>query len=191
MSYNPNSGDADLAAIAALSPSNNDIIQRKAGAWTNRTIAQYYADLQASVKGDVYFFSPLHTGAGMSPADSTTYYYGGGVLSGLVTTDTSVDGSFGVDITIIACIVSISNNTTSGTAEAATFKIRNVTDAASATIGTGATNGSATNTISHTFTGLSIDVDAGDLVCSQIDTPAWVTNPVSMQIRTTYLCKRR
>lgn len=40
--------DADLTAIAALSPSNDDIIQRKAGAWVVRTIAQYLADLQGT-----------------------------------------------------------------------------------------------------------------------------------------------
>jgi hypothetical protein len=37
--------DADLDAIAALAPTNDDIIQRKAGAWTNRTLAQLIADL--------------------------------------------------------------------------------------------------------------------------------------------------
>lgn len=37
--------DSDLNAIAALTPSNDDIIQRKAGAWTNRTIAQIASDL--------------------------------------------------------------------------------------------------------------------------------------------------
>lgn len=37
--------DADLTAIAALSPSDDDIIQRKAGAWTNRTMAQLKTDL--------------------------------------------------------------------------------------------------------------------------------------------------
>ncbi len=37
--------NADLAAIAALTPSNDDILQRKAGSWTNRTVAQYLADL--------------------------------------------------------------------------------------------------------------------------------------------------
>lgn len=36
--------DSDLTAIAGLSPNNDDIIQRKAGAWTNRSIAQYKAD---------------------------------------------------------------------------------------------------------------------------------------------------
>jgi hypothetical protein len=40
--------DADLTAIAGISPSNDDIIQRKAGAWTNRTIAQLKTDLSLS-----------------------------------------------------------------------------------------------------------------------------------------------
>ena len=37
--------DADLAAIAGLTPVNNDVIQRKIGVWTNRTIAQLRSDL--------------------------------------------------------------------------------------------------------------------------------------------------
>ncbi len=44
--------DADLTAIAALSPTNDDLLQRKAGAWTNRTPAQVKTDL-VLVKGDV------------------------------------------------------------------------------------------------------------------------------------------
>lgn len=44
--------DADLTAIAALTPSNDDVIQRKAGAWTNRTMAQVKTDL-ALAKSDV------------------------------------------------------------------------------------------------------------------------------------------
>jgi hypothetical protein len=37
--------DSDLTAIAGLTPSNDDIIQRKAGAWVNRTMAQLLSDL--------------------------------------------------------------------------------------------------------------------------------------------------
>lgn len=44
--------DADLTAIAAISPSDDDVIQRKAGAWINRTMAQLKADL-ALAKWDV------------------------------------------------------------------------------------------------------------------------------------------
>jgi hypothetical protein len=44
--------DSDLTAIAALTPTDNDIIQRKSGAWTNRTVAQFKTDLSL-VKADV------------------------------------------------------------------------------------------------------------------------------------------
>lgn len=39
--------DTDLDAIAGLTPANDDVVQRKAGAWTNRTLAQLIADLAA------------------------------------------------------------------------------------------------------------------------------------------------
>jgi len=44
--------DSDLTAIAALSPSNDDIIQRKAGNWTNRTVAEYKTDLSLGSLAD-------------------------------------------------------------------------------------------------------------------------------------------
>ena len=53
--------DTDLTDIAAIAPSNDDIIQRKAGAWTNRTPAQVKSDL-VLVKGDV----------GLSNVDNTS-----------------------------------------------------------------------------------------------------------------------
>lgn len=37
--------DPDLTTIAGLSPSNDDLIQRKGGIWTNRTLAQVKIDL--------------------------------------------------------------------------------------------------------------------------------------------------
>lgn len=44
--------DADLTAIAGISPSNDDVIQRKSGAWTNRSMAQVKSDLSLA-KADV------------------------------------------------------------------------------------------------------------------------------------------
>lgn len=40
--------DSDLTAIAGLAPPDNDVLQRKGGAWTNRTPAQLVADLGLS-----------------------------------------------------------------------------------------------------------------------------------------------
>ncbi|MDN5274345.1 MAG: hypothetical protein JWP06_246 [Candidatus Saccharibacteria bacterium] len=44
--------DSDLTAIAVLTPTNDDFIQRKAGSWTSRTPAQVKTDL-ALTKADV------------------------------------------------------------------------------------------------------------------------------------------
>lgn len=44
--------DSDLTSIAGLSPSNDDIIQRKSGSWANRTMAQLKTDLSLA-KADV------------------------------------------------------------------------------------------------------------------------------------------
>ena len=44
--------NSNLTTISGLSPSDNDILQRKAGAWTNRTMAQLKSDLTL-IKSDV------------------------------------------------------------------------------------------------------------------------------------------
>jgi hypothetical protein len=46
--------DSDLTAIALLTPANDDVIQRKGGVWTNRTMAQLAADLGGGVGGGSY-----------------------------------------------------------------------------------------------------------------------------------------
>lgn len=40
--------DSDLTAIAGLTPANDDFVQRKSGAWANRTVAQVSADVDAT-----------------------------------------------------------------------------------------------------------------------------------------------
>lgn len=72
---------SDLTAIAALSPSNDDVIQRKAGAWTNRTIAQLLSDLGLGA-----LYQPLDTdltaiAALVSAADKLAYATGAGTWS--------------------------------------------------------------------------------------------------------------
>ena len=59
--------DSDLTAIAALTPSNDDFLQRKAGAWTNRSIAQVSQDLGVGNKLD----SSLVSAYGLNLIDST------------------------------------------------------------------------------------------------------------------------
>jgi hypothetical protein len=63
--------DADLTAIAGLSPSNDDVLQRKAGAWTNRTPAQLKTDL-ALTKTDVGLANVDNTSDAAKPVSTAT-----------------------------------------------------------------------------------------------------------------------
>lgn len=63
--------DSDLTAIAALSPSNDDIIQRKSGVWTNRTPTQLKTDL-ALVKADVGLSNVDNTSDAAKPVSTAT-----------------------------------------------------------------------------------------------------------------------
>lgn len=83
--------DEDLTAIAGLSPVNDDLLQRKAGAWTNRTPAQVKVDL-ALTKTDVGLSNvdntadadkPVSTaqGAAISTAQTNAQTYADGIVN--------------------------------------------------------------------------------------------------------------
>lgn len=63
--------DSDLTTFAGLSPTNDDVLQRKAGAWTNRTPAQLKTDLSL-VKGDVGLGNVDNTSDATKNSDSAT-----------------------------------------------------------------------------------------------------------------------
>lgn len=62
--------DTDLTTFAGLSPTNDDVLQRKAGAWANRSIAQLLTDLAAA--GTT--FQPLDSDLTAIAALSTTSF---------------------------------------------------------------------------------------------------------------------
>jgi hypothetical protein len=67
--------DTDLSNIAALTPSNNDVIQRKSGAWTNRTITQLLVDLAAVGTTFQPLDEELTEIAGLSPSTNDFLQY--------------------------------------------------------------------------------------------------------------------
>lgn len=184
--------DLDLTTIAGLTPANDDIIQRKAGAWTNRTIAQYYADLQPSVKGDVYFtFLCLHGGTAPVADSSVWHFLNSGIVPTAGNTDTNNDFNFGYAVTLIAATISTYGNTTAGTAENVTLALRNTTQNTTSTIAAFPTNGgSATVVANTTVTGLNIAIGASDFFTLRVTNPIWVTNPAGLAYRIVLTFKR-
>lgn len=173
---------AILAAIAGLSLSNDDILQVKSGAITNRTIAQVRADL-----GEI-FTIPIYGGS-LSPADSSTYYFGIGRIPPSATA-TNHDFSMGFSFKIVGAVMSCANNTVSGSTEDSVLQIRNVTQGTNDSIGNFKSNGSTTSDIVTTFTGLNISVDAADFICARWDTPAYATNPTGILSNLILICKK-
>ncbi len=80
----------ELAAIAALTPTNNDVLQRKSGAWTNRTMAQLKTDLSLT-KSDVGLGSVDNTADAAKAVLTATEWATARNLAG-----NSVDGSANV-----------------------------------------------------------------------------------------------
>lgn len=85
--------DSDLTAIAGIGPSNDSIIQRKSGAWVERTMTQLAADISGTGE---FLESSLHNGTVYADADNAKIYIGpsdpaggGSIANGSVWYDTT------------------------------------------------------------------------------------------------------
>jgi len=63
--------NSDLTAITTLTPTNDDLLQRKAGVWTNRTPAQFKTDLSLT-KTDVGLANVDNTSDANKPVSTAT-----------------------------------------------------------------------------------------------------------------------
>lgn len=85
--------DADLTAIGALTPVNDDIVQRKGGAWTNRTPAQFKTDLALTLtKADVGLANVDNTSDVNKPVSTAQ----AAALAGKQTQDADLDALAGL-----------------------------------------------------------------------------------------------
>ncbi len=86
--------DSDLTSIAGLTPTNDDIIQRKLGAWTNRTPTQLKTDLSLS-KSDVGLSNVDNTSDANKPVSTATQ----SALDAKQTSDATLTSLAGLDTT--------------------------------------------------------------------------------------------
>jgi len=84
--------DADLTAIAALSPANDDVLQRKAGVWTHRTISQMATDLRTPLDA-VYqaLDGDLNTIAGLTATNDNFLQVKSGAWTGRTVAQVATD----------------------------------------------------------------------------------------------------
>jgi hypothetical protein len=153
--------DADLDDVAALTPTNDDILQRKSGHWTNRTMAQLIADLSAL--GTT--FQPLDSDL-TAIAALTTTAFGRGLLTAANAAGLGITAA---DVGALAATAAAGGdltgnypNPTIGSAKVTTAKL-----AAAVTLDAIATaNATGANIAmnSHKLTGLSAGSGAGDSV---------------------------
>jgi len=125
----------------------------------------------------------------ISPADATTYYFGQS-SNVPTTTNTGNDNAVGFAFKVIGAIITTSNNTVQGTSESSTLSLRNNTTATSTSMGSFTTNSTSSGTVYTVLSNLNINVGASDEIAMQWLTPTWVTNPTTMLIRITLICKK-
>lgn len=202
--------DSDLTAIAGLSPSNDDVVQRKAGAWTNRTMAQLGADLATTLvkqtitdgvtdsapSQDIVFdtlaarpiFTIFCSSLSLaSPADNTAYYWGAFPGVQLATSQNFNIFTFPINCVVRGAIIS-SRQATNGSSESSTIYLResNTTDYQ---ISNAVKNDSGNNSsVSIAVSGLNISVTAGTQYEMKIQTASWATNPTTVIYTVILLC---
>lgn len=194
--------DSDLTDIASLSPSNDDILQRKSGAWTNRTPSQVAVDLASSLikqtitngatgtapSEDVVFDTVskklsvvaqlFHTA--QSFGDNITVFFGKLYASQTNAGAGNRKFSFDKDVVISSCNVTIHQTTPQGSNEAVNYYLRvdNTTDHLlfTADFSSFAANSCRT----YNPTGLSISVSAGVDCEIKVTTGSMATNPTNV-----------
>ena len=120
--------DADLTSIAAMTPTDNDILQRKSGAWTNRTPAQVKTDL-ALAKGDVGLGNVDNTSDADKPISTATQVGfdsinagGDTITANLAALETRVDALDGVtDLGALTATVTLTPGGAAGLAQLMTL----------------------------------------------------------------------
>ena len=197
--------NANLTTISGLTPSNDDVLQRKAGAWINRTLAQLKADLilnlvdntsdatknaafvtltnktiaeannTITIKRSIMWFCGSIITA---PTDSTDYFFGN-----VGTTETTYLGQriyFPVACTIKAAIFNAYKAVAASNENVGIYiRLNNTTDytvSTTAQFVTGFGNDQVSNT------SMSVPIAAGDYINLKISCPAWATNPTNIRL---------
>lgn len=117
-----------------------------------------------------------------NPADVVTYYFSGITNANQPqTTATKETFSVGYDATLVGMVIKAHGNSTQGSNEDVALLLRNTTKSTSTSIGNFKTNATSSVSVSTTITGVSISVDATDVLTFQMS-GTWATNPGAVRL---------
>lgn len=166
--------DSDLTAIAAIAPANDDVIQRKSGAWVNRTMAQVSSDLglagkvdksTLTTKGDIYAATAASTPARLGVGSNNQ------VLTADSSTSTGMKWAAAASGSVSSVTAGDSTITIGGTASDPTVAVDTATLAAKAPLASPTFTGTATfhaivnNPVDLTDGAtIAVDASAGNLL---------------------------
>lgn len=159
--------DTDLTTIAGLSPSNDDFLQRKSGAWANRTIAQVKTDLglpQTTITGNAGTATALATGRTISLTGDVAYTSPSFDGTGNVTASSTVNKILGNTVPANASGVLTNNGSgtltwaaSGGTGTVTTFSAGNLSPLFTSSVANATTAPALTfalsNAAAHTYFG--------------------------------------
>lgn len=116
----------------------------------------------------------------LSPADSSTYYFGT-LQFAPNATSTVRQFKFPKSGTLTDFVINIIQ-TTNGSNEAVTIKLRDITGGTSTTLGTFTSDFGTNAVTSVVFNNLSVSITASSYYSVEYDTPAFATNPAGWQV---------
>lgn len=141
----------------------------------------YLPDTNALINASVRRILVIFSCAQFNPADATSYFFGN--IGGVIANISSV-ARFRIEAPATGVLNRIRLNGTfaAGSAQAATWKINNVTAGTSVTI-TSSFSFAAAGNFPAVFTALGLAVTLGDELEMQLDCPTWTpTNPTNLNI---------
>lgn len=163
---------------------NSGVAAQSSGALTNGNFAKFDANgniVDSAIAAHDNMLMQFDWFGSTSPADSTTYYFGSVGNSGLNTTQYKGQR-------IVPCTGTVTRvdywawvSGTAGSSENSTIDIFYNAATSIGSVGTFQLNNN-TALITASATGLSTAVTAGNPIAGRIQTPAWVTNPTSVNI---------
>lgn len=152
----------------------------------NPTFLDATSSIQTQLDGKVYTIQGYAASVSFSPADATTYYWGGAFINSISTTSNSRRYYIPKTGILIGCIITFEQSGTSSN-ETSTIYTR-LNDTTDITISSSVVNNAAVTTFSNFSLNQAV-TQGTDYINVKWTTPTWTTNPTSVITMVTWIIR--